>query len=62
METSTYDPHAIRTCARCGTPYDYRRSGAELRLTFCCLTHQIAHDGATIAAILAAARPEQIRV
>ncbi len=47
----------IRRCARCSTPYDWRRSGSRsLRMTYCGSLCECADLGATIEALIALTR------
>ena len=56
---STIDPTVIRHCARCATPYDWRRSTSRsLRMTYCTFLCEAADLGGTIESMLAVKRAE----
>lgn len=52
-ESDSPDPTVIRTCARCGLAYDWRRSGSRfLKMTYCNGLCEVSDLGTTIESLL----------
>jgi endogenous inhibitor of DNA gyrase (YacG/DUF329 family) len=52
-----YDATALRTCARCGTPYAWMRSPASLKMTYCGSLCEKADLGFSLEQLERAERP-----